>query len=71
MTDTIRSNRDNPCNGCPDRYPACSDHCKKPAYLKYRAEQDRIRKARKAYYSSIWNRPETDPRDYRSRKKYK
>lgn len=71
MSDTLRSQRPNPCNGCPDRYTACSDCCKKPAFLKWKQEQETIRKNEKAYYSSIWNRPETDPRDYRSRKKYK
>lgn len=71
MSDTLRSQRTNPCNGCPDRYTACSDHCKKPAFLKWKQEQETIRKNKKAYYSSIWNHQETDPRDYRSRKKYK
>ena len=39
MVETIHSNRYNPCKGCPDRYPACSDHCRKQAYLDWKAEQ--------------------------------
>ena len=23
----LRTGRPNPCNGCPDRYPGCSDQC--------------------------------------------
>lgn len=71
MTETIRSNRHNPCKGCPDRYRACSDHCKKPEYLAFREEQDRIRKARAAYYAPVWSHAETNPEDYRKRIKRK
>lgn len=71
MTETLRRQRPNPCNGCPDRYPACSDHCTKPAYLAYREEQEKIRQARKAYYSGIWTNGETDPNNYRCGKKKK
>lgn len=46
MTETIRSGRYNPCRGCPDRYTACSDHCKKPEYIAWKEEQAKIRKAR-------------------------
>jgi len=30
-----------PCQGCPDRYPACQDkdHCQKPAYLAWREKK--------------------------------
>jgi hypothetical protein len=39
MTFDIRASRGgNPCKDCPDRYPACSGHCKKPEYLAYREE---------------------------------
>lgn len=31
MADT----RHAPCKGCPDRYPACSDHCQKPEFLAF------------------------------------
>lgn len=32
-SELLRGGRYNPCNGCPDRYIACSDHCQKPEYL--------------------------------------
>lgn len=48
-SDVLRGGRHNPCNGCPDRYPACSDHCTTPEYLAYKAEQETIRKNRAAY----------------------
>ena len=59
MITTIRSTRGgNPCQGCPDRYTACADHCRKPEYLAYREEQARIRKARQAYQNGIWSNEE-------------
>lgn len=45
--------RNKPCQGCPDRYPACSDHCKKPEYIAWKTEQNRIREARQRE-SHIW-----------------
>lgn len=48
-----------PCKGCPDRYPACSDHCKKPEYLKWCAEKELIDKNRKAYNKELWAHTET------------
>lgn len=65
MTGTITSERYNPCKGCPDRYRACSDHCKKPEYLKWKAEQETIRKNRKNYMSNstpIWKHGDRDSR---------
>ena len=58
MITTVRADRNNPCKGCPDRYPACSDHCTKDAFLKWKAEQDLIRKNRKAYNEGCWYREE-------------
>ena len=58
MTETFRSQRHNPCQGCPNRYPACSGHCQSPAFLKWKAEQQRIREARRAYYSPVWKHGE-------------
>lgn len=58
MTETIRSGRHNPCKGCPDRYTACSDHCKKPEYLAWKEEQARIREARRKYKPGAWQYPE-------------
>ena len=62
MTETIQSNRYNPCKGCPDRYPACSDHCEKPKYKEWKEEQARIRENRKRYNSPIWKHGDRDPR---------
>lgn len=41
--------RDTPCHGCPDRYTACSDNCKKPEFLAWRAELETIRANRRKY----------------------
>lgn len=35
-----------PCGECPSKCPACSDHCRRPEYLAYKAEAERIKKAR-------------------------
>lgn len=35
--------RSAPCKGCPDRYPGCSDHCRKEAFLKWKEAQATIR----------------------------
>jgi hypothetical protein len=73
MTFDIRASRGggNPCKDCPDRYPACSGHCKKPEYLAYREEQAKIKAARDAYHSPAWVSPEMDGGRYRKHKKYK
>ena len=65
MTETFRNERYNPCNGCPDRYIACSDHCSKPSFLAWKEEQAKIRAARKAYYSPVWAHEEVNNADYR------
>lgn len=39
----------NPCYGCSDRYTACSDHCRKPEYIAWKAEREKIKKARREY----------------------
>lgn len=44
----------NPCDGCQDRVPACSGHCAKPAFLKWKAEQELIRQNRAKYKPPIW-----------------
>ena len=41
----------NPCMNCPDHMQPCSDHCTKPEYLAYKAEQETIRKNKAAYNS--------------------
>ena len=51
MTETLFKSRNNPCKGCTDRYPGCSDHCRKPAFLDYRAEQQLIRENLRKYNS--------------------
>lgn len=71
MIKTIRNDRSVPCKGCPDRYIACSDHCRKPEYLAWKEEQAKIRKAKQDYYSPAWAHAETDPGNYRKRKKAK
>lgn len=58
MADISRSSRLNPCMGCQGRYPACSDHCKNPEFLAYKAEQAKIRENRGKYWSPIWKRGE-------------
>lgn len=58
MQDQWRSSRGCPCQGCPDRYRACSDHCRKPAFLAWKAEQETIRKNRAAYKQHAWSREE-------------
>lgn len=35
-----------PCYGCPDRYTACSDHCRKPEYLAWKERKRKIARAR-------------------------
>lgn len=35
-----------PCGKCPDRKPACSDHCRKPVFLKWKEQQQKIVQAR-------------------------
>ena len=62
MTETLRSGRPNPCNGCPDRYYACSDTCIKPAFVKWKVEQDLIRENRKKYNCPIWTQGDRDQR---------
>lgn len=38
-----------PCVGCPDRKQPCSDHCRKPEYLAWKAEREKVRKNRAKY----------------------
>lgn len=54
MTEAIHNHRPNPCKGCPDRYPGCSDHCKKPERQAWKAEQEKIRENRRNYQSPAW-----------------
>ena len=49
MDESLNRSRNNPCQGCPDRYPACSDHCRKPDFLAWREEQEKIRANRAKY----------------------
>lgn len=49
MAENLKSGRKNPCWGCPDRYTACSDHCRKPDFLAWREEQEKIRANREKY----------------------
>lgn len=58
MTETIFKGRKCPCHGCPYRYTACSDHCTRPEFLAWKAEQEKIRKNRAAYSQHAWRREE-------------
>lgn len=49
MTTTVIGGRKAPCKGCPDRYPACSDHCRKPEYLEWREELEQTRRNREKF----------------------
>ena len=71
MITTVRSDRKGPCQNCPDRYPACSDHCQKESFLAWKEEQARIRKAKAAYYSPVWAHDQTDKGCYRNSKRRK
>lgn len=62
MTETIFSKRPNPCKDCSDRYPGCSDHCKKPEHKAWEAEQQLIRENKKSYRSPIWKHGDRDCR---------
>lgn len=71
MTETLTSNRYNPCKGCPDRYTACSDHCQKPEFLAWKAEQKKIRDAKQAYKPGVWQYPEASVKHkFGRRRKY-
>lgn len=59
MIETVCNHRPNPCRGCPDRYPACQDHCQKPERLAWKAEQEKIRENRKNYRAPAWIRHES------------
>lgn len=62
MTETLSSARYNPCKGCPDRYPGCSGKCKKPEFLEWKQEQEKIRQNRKRYNTPIWQHGDREPR---------
>ena len=62
MTETICNHRYTPCKGCPDRYPACCDHCQKPEYLAWKEEQATIKRNRDKYQTPIWTHGDRDPR---------
>lgn len=58
MMQHLNSQRPNPCHHCPDRYIACSDHCKKPERLAWVAEMKKINVNRRNYRAPAWVRPE-------------
>ena len=35
-----------PCGRCPDKKPACQDHCRKPEFLAWKEEKERIAAAK-------------------------
>ena len=40
---------DRPCYECPDRFPGCSDSCRKPTFLAQRERERVIRENRRKY----------------------
>ena len=46
----MRTNKDRPCMGCPDRYTACSDHCQKPEFLAWKERRKTIAQNRIKLY---------------------
>lgn len=48
--------------GCEDKIPGCSDHCKKPEYLKFREELETIRNNRRRYICPVWKHGDRDAR---------
>lgn len=65
MTETIFSKRPNPCKDCSDRYPGCSDRCKKPEHEAWKAEQQLIRENRKKHTSPVWASEESRVRKWK------
>lgn len=65
MSSVYSNQRPNPCNGCPDRYIACSDHCQKPEHLEWKEEQEKIRENRKNYRAPAWVRQESSTRTHK------
>lgn len=59
---SVMDGRTGPCKDCPDRYFACSDHCRKPEYLKWREELKMIKENRKKYICPIWKYGDRDGR---------
>lgn len=45
----LRRDGECPCRGCPDRYTACSDHCRKPKFLEWKRGGEIIRRNRQQY----------------------
>lgn len=62
MNGPLQNGRYNPCKDCQSRYPGCSAKCKKPKFLEWQAEQEKIRQNRKRYNSPIWMHGDRDPR---------
>ena len=62
MKGCCENGRYNPCKDCPDRYIACSYHCRNPAFLAWKAEQETIRKNREQYMTPIWTHGDRDQR---------
>ena len=47
------NNNNCPCKGCTDRFPACSDHCKKTEFLEWKAKKDKAKKENRRYQESF------------------
>ena len=58
--DPYRNKRPHPCSkDCSGRQIACQDHCQRPEYLAWKAEQEKIREARRNYRSPVYVRQES------------
>lgn len=64
MMEVAKPNPGWPCQGCPDRYIACSDHSTKPDFLAWKAKQTKMREARQRD-SHIWGYPSNEIRKNR------
>ena len=71
MSEPMPNRNKPPCKGCEQRQYGCHDRCQRPEYLAWRAEAEKIRKAREAYRQPAWGSQEADPGIYRKHKRYK
>ena len=71
MSEPMPNRNKPPCKGCEQRERGCHDRCQLPAYLSWKAENEKIKKNKDAYYGSIWIQKELDKSLYRKHKRYR
>jgi hypothetical protein len=71
MSEPMPNRNKPPCKGCELRERGCHDRCQLPAYLAWKAENEKIKKNKDAYYGSIWIQKELDKSLYRKHKRYR